>query len=156
MFARDKRLVYACDRKSAHGRGIAEIITKRYQVVDRFRVGWLKRIFCFTRGKSNKTRKCRGVTYPDSYTTKYSTFTKNLITVQKAGMGSIGLRESVRSKQKRPPRASERKRKREREEERDIAGASVRLRVRVRARVRVRVRVRVRARASVRVRGHRA
>ena len=95
MFVRDKRLVHACGRNSEHGRGIAEIITKRYQVVGRFRVGWLKRISFFTRGKSHKTRKCRGVTYPESYTTKYSTFTKNLMTVQQAGMGSIGLRESV-------------------------------------------------------------
>ena len=28
------------------------------------------------RGKSHKTRRCRGVTYPESYITEYATYTK--------------------------------------------------------------------------------
>jgi len=40
------------------------------QSVDGLRVGWLKR------GMSHNTKRCRGVSYPESYMAKYTTCTK--------------------------------------------------------------------------------
>ena len=47
-------------------------LDSRLESYDRLRVGWLKRI------GAGQTRQaeCRGVTYPESYITKYITYTK--------------------------------------------------------------------------------
>jgi hypothetical protein len=43
-----------------------EIVPSSIGACDRLRVGWLNWI----------SRRCRGVTYPESYLTKYTTYTK--------------------------------------------------------------------------------
>ena len=51
--------------------GSAFVVKFTTEELDRLRVAWLKR-----RGRSHKTRRCRGVAYPESYITKYTTYTK--------------------------------------------------------------------------------
>ena len=57
---------------------ILECEYQKVGLVDRLIVFWLAVDHCLVlpRGRSHKTRRCRGVTYPESFITRYTTCNK--------------------------------------------------------------------------------